>query len=253
MHQYDIENVKDYVSVINENFPRFLLSRGQGIDKRLLPSALRSDEFGMRLFSNSTVDLFIEDFKNDSLQYIRSHGAELKNDYEWMVYAQHFGIPTMLLDFTFSHMIALMFAVEKAFESNDEGSSVVWLLDYEYLNERAIGKKEIVNLSTTNIKMEKMKYPCAVTARKINPRVIAQNGLFVLFQKDSNSLEEIDIADDILKKIVIPHSCSKRILSELYALGMRFNNLYPELTSVSKDILFKNNVMEFYRMEAADE
>lgn len=34
---------------------------------------------------------------------------------------------------------------------------------------------------------------------------------------------------------------------------MRFKDIYPELTSVSKDILLKHNVMEYYRMEAENE
>ena len=55
----------------------------------------------------------IDDFKINSLMYIDS--TPIKNDYEWMVYAQHFGVPTCLLDFTYSHLISLMFAVENAF------------------------------------------------------------------------------------------------------------------------------------------
>ena len=254
MKEYHIEKVEQYISVINENFPRFSLSRGQWSDKCLFPSAFRLDDSGMRLFSDGQIDFFLDDFKNESLQYIHGHGLEIQNDYEWLVYAQHFGVPTRLLDFTFSHLVSLMFAVEKAFEEDDEESSVVWLLDCGSLNENSIGNKNIVNLSSESV-INNMKYPCAVTARKINPRVIAQNGVFVLFQKESQPLplEKIDIANDVLRKIIIPHSKAKRILSELYTMGMRFNNLYPELTSVSKDILLKNNVIEFLRMENENE
>ncbi len=249
MDEYYIEKVEDYIKVVNENFPLYALSRGQTSDKPLLPSALRLDESKMRIYSDSKIKMFIEDFKNNSLQYIDGYGVGLKNDYEWMVYAQHFGVPTRLLDFTYSHMVSLMFAAEKAFNPNYSNSAVVWFLNYEKLNEYSLNDKEIVNLSNGDKLIKNMKYPCVVTARKINPRVIAQNGLFVLFDQNSVPLEKIVIAEEVLKKVVIPHDVIKRVLSELYAMGMRFNNMYPELTSVSKDILLKNNVLEFYTME----
>ena len=251
--EYFVENVEQYISVINENFPKFSLSRGQWRDQSLFPSALRLDETGMRIFSDSQIELFLDDFKNESLQYIYGHGSNIQNDYEWLVYAQHFGVPTRLLDFTFSHLVSLMFAVEKAFDKDDEETSVVWLLDCGYLNKKAIDNKDIVNLSSYDLSIHAIEYPCAVTARKINPRVIAQNGVFVLFQKESPPLEKIDIAKDVLRKIIIPHTRARRIISELYAMGMRFNKLYPELTSVSKDILLKNNVMEYLKMENENE
>lgn len=169
-----------------------------------------------------------------------------------MVYAQHFGIPTRLLDFAFSPLISLMFAVEKAFANEDDEQSVVWLLNFKALNKYSVDKTEIVNLSMLDkddTTVDKMKYLCAVTARKLNPRVIAQNGLFVLFKQDSKPLDESVIASKVLRKIVIPHSCSKKILSDLYAVGMRFNKLYPELSSISRDILLKNDVTEYYEME----
>lgn len=250
---YVIESLREYIEIINEKSPDFSLSRGQIEDKPLLPSALRKDDRGNRIFSNSTVKQFIEDFKNDSLQYIAGHGTDLKNDFEWMIYAQHFGIPTRLLDFTYSHMVSLMFAVEKAFDLDDDGNSVVWLLNYRNLNYKAVCEEKIVNLSEHGNLEQKIVYPCVVTARKINPRVIAQNGLFVLFEEDFGPLEEIDIAADVLKKIIIPHSCARHVLADLYAMGMRFDKLYPELASIAKDILLKHNVLEFYRMGIEDE
>lgn len=255
--EYLCESFEEYVRIINENSPQFSLSRGQMEDKPLLPSVLRLDNSGMRLYSDSKANIFIDDFKNNSLQYIGEQGVNLKNHYEWLVYAQHFGVPTRLLDFTYSHLISLMFAVEKAFGENvddtDETNSVVWLLDPKKLNEYSIGYQDILNLSEDTEKLSSMKYPCAVTSRKINPRMIAQNGLFVLFNEDSMPLEKIDIAEDILRKILIPHKRIKRILASLYIMGMRFNDLYPELTSISKDILLKNNVYEFYEMEEENE
>ena len=69
------------------------------------------------------------------------------------------------------------------------------------------------------------------------------------------ALEEAanDVDDEFLKKVIISHKYAKVILASLYTMGMRFKDIYPELTSVSKDILLKHNVMEYYRMEAENE
>lgn len=81
----------------------------------------------------------------------------------------------------------------------------------------------------------------------------AQNGLFVYFQNDAIPLEKVENSETFLKKIMIPHSYAKIMLRTLYTLGMRFSGIYPELSSISKDIILKNKVIESYRQEVKDE
>ena len=152
-------------------------------------------------------------------------------------------------------MVSLMFALEKAFDysDNDDGSSVVWFLNPQKLNLESINRNVILNLSEETKVLETAKYPCVVTAIKNNSRVVAQDGVFVYFPQESCELEGIDFHDEFLKKVIIPHKYAKGILASLYTMGMRFKDIYPELTSVSKDILLKHNVMEYYRMEAENE
>ena len=71
--------------------------------------------------------------------------------------------------------------------------------------------------------------------------------MFVFFPYDSEPLDNFAPIDDILIKLQISHQDCKSLLSSLYRLGIRFSNLYPELTSVSKDILLKSRVYEFLR------
>lgn len=201
-----IENLVDYVKYIQELDKEYVLSRGQGQDKVLLPSVFRLDDRNMRLYSNTTAKEFIEEFKNNSVLYLDNHTRNIDNEFEWIILAQHFGVPTCLLDFTYSHMVSLMFALEKAFDysDNDDGSSVVWFLNPQKLNLESINRNVILNLSEETKVLETAKY-------------------------------------------------AKGILASLYTMGMRFKDIYPELTSVSKDILLKHNVMEYYRMEAENE
>lgn len=250
-----IENLVDYVRYIQELDKEYVLSRGQGQDKVLLPSVFRFDDCNMRLFSNTTAKEFIEEFKNNSVLYLDNHTRNIDNEFEWIILAQHFGVPTCLLDFTYSHMVSLMFALEKAFDYSDDdvGNSVVWFLNPQKLNLESINRNVIINLSEETKALETAKYPCVVTAIKNNSRVVAQDGVFVYFPQGSCELEGIDFHDEFLKKVIIPHKYAKGILASLYTMGMRFKDIYPELTSVSKDILLKHNVMEYYRMEAENE
>ena len=116
-----IENLAGYVIYIQELDKDYTLSRGQGQDKVLLPSVFRLDERNMRLFSNATAKEFIEEFKNNSVLYLDNHTRNIENEFEWIILAQHFGVPTCLLDFTYSHMVSLMFALKKAFDYSEAG------------------------------------------------------------------------------------------------------------------------------------
>ena len=60
------------------------------------------------------------------------HDFNINNENEWLVCAQHFGVNTCLLDFTYSPLVALLFAAENAFEVNqneeelDDDSNDKW-------------------------------------------------------------------------------------------------------------------------------
>lgn len=255
MDEIIIHSVQEYINVLEKIPLDFCLSRGQSLDKKLLPTALRFDEDNKRLYSKSKVNCFLEDYKINSAIYM-PQGQELKNEYEWMVYAQHFGVPTQLLDFTYSHIISLMFAVEKAFSENDmDKKAVVWFLNPKKLNEYSMNRTEIINISISkNERIEDKEYPVVISCTKKNNRISAQNGVFVYFQHGTEALDELDIASEILKKVVIPYKDAKRIMKNLYLLGMRFSSLYPELSSVSKDIILKNDVIEYIKeWESEDE
>lgn len=248
MIEYTIHTLTEYMSTLQSIPIDYQLSRGQCNDKPLLPSALRCDKDGKMLYSKSTIHSFLDEFKANSFQYIENHSIPHEL-YEWMVYAQHFGIPTQLLDFTYSHIISLMFAVEKAFDYDEEDTdnAVVWFLNPQKLNEKTVRRTDIINIINGKEALETADGPVTVSSPKNNSRINAQNGVFVFFPYDSKPLEEFLLASDVLIKIVIPHQDCKSLLSSLYRLGLRFSNLYPELTSVSKDILLKSRVYEFLR------
>lgn len=249
--EVEISDLSQFVQFVNELPKEFSICRGQECDLPLLPSSLRKKD-NYRIYDFKKANRFIDDFINDGARYIPdSHAIQNRN--EWLVYAQHFGLPTNLLDFTYSPLTAMMFSLENAFSFSvdDNKYAVVWFLNPHELNMKAIDRKVIVNLFEEKEQtFQELDYPLAVNSPKNNSRIAAQNGLFVYFPKNTDkSLENHDGCERFLKKVKIPHSAGRDILVSLYRLGMRFNNIYPELSSISKDILLKNDVQEFYDAE----
>lgn len=243
-----IEKLSDFMCFI-ENLPdEFLLSRGQPGEFNLLPSALRKDPSGNRKYSKQAIQYFLDEFQINAPSYIKN-GHPFENEYEWMIYAQHYGIPTRMLDFTFSHVISLMFAVENAFDIEEEVDSEVWFLNPEKLNTLHASRAEILNIANgERFNLDRFSGPVAVKSRKTNERIKSQNGLFVYFQDDSAPLNEL-VTNDILKKVIIKGEYKKQILASLFSMGISFTTLYPELQSVSKDIILKQSIQDFKRNE----
>lgn len=122
---FSVSSLEEYIKIVERFSPNFSLSRGQGSDLPLFPSALRRDQDGMRLYSKTTIQSFLEDFKFNSQMYIE--GASTYHENDWLIHAQHFGVPTCLLDFTYSHLVSLMFALEKAFDYDQDDEDKVYI------------------------------------------------------------------------------------------------------------------------------
>lgn len=142
-----VESLSQFMEYVEELPKQFTLSRGQGGDFPLLPSAMRKDDKNNRRYSRQESAFFLNEFKVNSHSYMNSPW-DIKNDFEWMIYAQHYGLPTRLLDFTYSHIISLMFAVENAFIEEGNNDAVVWFLNPAQLNNLHANRSEIINVSS---------------------------------------------------------------------------------------------------------
>ncbi|WP_038299193.1 FRG domain-containing protein [Metaclostridioides mangenotii] len=246
MDEVYISKLSEFMDYV-ENLPKeFSLSRGQAnVKHKLLPGALRLDCCGNAKYTRRSISHFLNEFKVNSHNYM-DNPWDIKSDYEWMIYAQHYGVPTRLLDFTKSHIISLMFSVESVFGDDNDENGVVWFVDPLKLNDKSCQRSQIITLEENEkISLDNYDGPIVVQGRKLNGRINAQNGVFVYFQDKSEALEDKINSNDILRKVTIKGDCKKNILVSLYSMGISMTQIYPELNSVAKDILMNDNINQY--------
>lgn len=84
----------------------------------------------------------------------------------------------------------------------------------------------------------------AVNVKLDNPRIVRQNGAFLIFGIDGekSNCPEVDkkwIIEPNGEKIIIPSSSKKQLLKELEILGISKSNLFPELDDFAEYIKVK--------------
>lgn len=177
-----------------------------------------------------------------------------QSEWEWLFLMQHFGIPTRLLDWTESPLVALYFAVNDSDPTHEEHDATLWALLPAKYNFEIPRLRPSVSVDIPCFGVDKVlddyrpdqmgleamsnKLPVAAIAHRQNERIMAQLGVFTIMHRDMTPLEEI--ASQFLAKLTIPAGAKARLRNELHALRVTQMSLFPELTSVAaitKDLL----------------
>jgi hypothetical protein len=143
------------------------------------------------------------------------------SDWEWLVLAQHFGLPTRLLDWTENPLVALFFAVRDRNEIVNDG------IIYAYHH----GVKAI-DLSSTNdpFTLDQVEL---VRPPHLDQRVIVQQSIFTaeppLYERGGR--EESDLR---YWYVSVRHKTNIR--NDLAKLGISESSLFPGLASVALQV-----------------
>jgi hypothetical protein len=164
----------------------------------------------------------IREFKKYSYPYLKD---EPSNQYDWLVHAQHHGLPTRLLDWSENPLKALFFAVENREFDNVDGA-------LHLCSPKQIGP------STRDIHQGKgVQFFCS---SYINDRISAQEGAFSIpfFDiEEDDFTQSLDIVTDELlryEKVNIPKEAKPKIRHQLNKLGINHRTIYPGLDGISK-------------------
>ncbi len=211
--------------------------RGQSKkDWPLLPSIARENN-GL-----SEMD-WIKKFKQNATMLLSPPPNE---SIDWLFIMQHHGIPTRLLDWTESPLIAIYFAVYK----NDDVDGALWALLPVELNKKSNVAPDYFSEIPSFEEDEVMKnykpdsfiretrsklLPAAIIAPRNNPRMQSQLSVFTINHRDNTSIERIGDKQHIWR-YVIPNENKNIIKKELKLIGISKFQLFPELQSIGEMI-----------------
>ena len=210
--------------------------RGQGdIEWKLVPSLLRPDQ---KLAHEIPL---MKAFQQNAFMFLPNKPMD---EWEWMFLMQHYGIPTRLLDWTESPLVALYFSVCDQKLWNVDGtffslspSVLNKMSGHESTHPRDIlcfGHDEFMKKfnPTSVADLSTSLEPVAAIAPRIFERLRAQSSVFTIFHRKPTPIEKLG-PGSCVQKYIIPAKSKENILDELENLGIDEFALFPELRTAA--------------------
>ena len=168
------------------------------------------------------------------------------DDWGWMTFAQHYGLPTRLLDWSQSPLIAAFFACEEETEPGGETVGEFFMLDPKALNKEAgsnDGGHPALLRSTDTLLGNYLPdgkaslRPRAVLAPLVFERIRWQTGTFTICQPpDPEELEPLRTSIAV-QSFLIPPEAKRTFRLELESLGLNEASIYKDLDRIAARIV----------------
>lgn len=196
------------------------------------------------------------------IRYSRPHLTTAPiNEWEILVAAQHHGVPTRLLDWTYSPLVAAHFATTDAHVGRDRA---VWRLDWQQVHRafklpqlallieelaRTFGSEDrpftpwtlfdAANRTDSSARGGFRDFACMIEPPSLDARIIAQAAVFTLCTDTSRSFDAFLEAHGLasaLVKFVIPESEATRFRDQLDLVGIDERRVFPDLDGVAEGL-----------------
>lgn len=235
----EVSSIAGLMSALHETpTSRTIWYRGQSNEEWSLLPGLARQENGLGRESD-----FIARFKQNASLLLPSLP---RNDWEWLTIMQHYRVPTRLLDWSESPLVALYFAVVP--HSHSDGA--LWVLNPTALNRVSNIDPDyenyIPNLEDENIlnnylpgviqsERTSRLQPIAIIGPRNTQRMQAQLGVFTIMHREPIPVEQVGSGGH-MRKLIVPHGAKHELRRELTLLAIDKFQLFPDLQSLG-DIL----------------
>ncbi len=152
------------------------------------------------------------------------------NDWERATIAQHYGVPTRLLDWSENPLVGIYFTLDDKNYDNEDG--VIWVFE-----DKTVVVKKVASLRDGS-GLRKLKYPRPYRAwqdlQLEIPRTKAQRGSVTSqpdLLKEFND-QNFDQNTQSLKKFIVPKQSKRQLRKQLEILGVTEERLFPDFLDI---------------------
>jgi hypothetical protein len=183
-------------------------------------------------------------------KYAARNAVQGDSVWNWMSLAKHHGLPTRLLDWTYSPYVAMHFVTYDAAHYGEDGA--IWCVDYRKTNEllpEALKKAltdldvnifttEMINNVATSLEkfdhLSKDEFVLFFEPPSLDERIVNQFALFSLPSSAAMMLESLlQRRDDLHRRLIIPASLKWEIRDKLDQANITERVLFPGLDGLS--------------------
>lgn len=211
--------------------------RGQRRDRPLIPSIGRDKESKRWFYVEKEV---FDEFKREAVPHLE---FSPQNNWQWLSIAQHKRLPTRLLDWTKSPLVALWFTVCSPAYKEEPG--IVWAYIYE-VKDAISSTTDLPAILSSPFDIDRtyLYFP-----EHVFPFIQAQSGVFTIHHRKTENdefvpFEDTKDSDLFLSKIEIPADAFPTIRYHLFRLGITPSSLFPGISGLVERIKYENEPCE---------
>ena len=177
-------------------------------------------------------------------KYAHLEMHEASSIWNWLSLAQHHGLPTRLLDWTYSPLVALHFATDHDFESD----AIIWCVNFVETNKqlppRLRRRLETTDarVFTTRMLHEEVRsldeydvltdnpFVVFLEPPSLDSRIVNQNALFSILSDPDLAMDQWLARDrDTTRKVIVPAELKWEVRDKLDQAGINERVLFPGL------------------------
>ncbi len=183
-------------------------------------------------------------------KYAVTEGEHADSIWDWLALGQHRGLPTRLLDWTYSPLVALHFATDGPEDFDRDG--VVWCVNFVEANRRLPSKlqrimtregSETLTVDMLSVFKElrdfdalaKSPFLVFLEPPAIDRRILNQFALFSLMSSPTAHIEAwLEAHPDLGRRVIVPARLKWEIRDKLDQANVNERILFPDLDGLSR-------------------